>query len=70
MQYYRIECNSLCKWSYCTNHSTFPKWGKGDRRLTAVDEDVLKMQITVHLFVLSNNSFFIRDVYIVKGLIH
>ena len=40
MQYYSIECNSLCKWSYCTNHLTFPKWGKGDRRLTAVDEDV------------------------------
>ena len=45
MQSYRIECNSLCKRSCRANHLTFPKRGKGDRRLTAVDEDVRKMLI-------------------------
>ena len=42
MQNFRIEYDSMYKWSSRTNFFTFPKWGKGDRR-RPVDEDVRKM---------------------------
>ena len=36
---YLQKCNS--------NYFTFPKWGKGDRRLTTVDEDVVMLDYEI-----------------------
>ena len=60
MHNYCFKQNSTYKQNYRANHSTFPKWGKGDRRLTAVDEDVGKMLLMLSLFILSYNYFFIQ----------
>jgi len=42
MQNFRIEYDSLYKWSSRTNHFTFPKWGKTNYEKSIGKKEIIR----------------------------